>query len=214
MADAKHELVLVDLYDVHPMNARKHAREETKDSLREFGQYKPVVVSEASGFAVAGNGLLLAIRELGWANVWVHIIPGMTPADELRLLALDNRTSDKAGYDQERLLELLDAIADDQQGLVGTGWKPEEREKLAKAMGDAKRRTDELFRQLGHDPADAPDDAPPPQRMTKIILGLPEHQAEELRGMLREFREKYGQLDASDGAVIHHIVRTFTRENP
>jgi hypothetical protein len=216
---AEREMALVDLYQVHPMNARKHAREETKDSLREFGQYKPIVVSAATGFVVAGNGLLLAARELGWAEVWVNLVEGLEPADELRLLAIDNRTSDRAGYDDQRLYELLSAIRQDRQGLTGTGWTDREADKLEKLTRDGKKATDDLFRDLGHAVGDDPDSDPdkleaPKTRMTRIVLALGETEAEELRGWLREYREKYGQLDAPDGAVIHRIVGTYTRENP
>ena len=174
------------------------------------------MVSAATGYVVAGNGLLLAARELGWAEVWVHLVEGLEPADELRLLAIDNRTSDRAGYDDQRLYELLSAIRQDRQGLTGTGWTDREADKLEKLTRDGKAATDALFRDLGHDPADSGEDPPPAPktRMTRIVLALGETEAEELRGWLREYREKYGQLDAPDGAVIHQIVRTYMRENP
>jgi hypothetical protein len=215
---AEREMALVDLYQVHPMNARKHAREETKDSLREFGQYKPIVVSTATGYVVAGNGLLLAARELGWAEVWVNLVDGLTAADELRLLAIDNRTSDKAGYDDQRLYELLSAIREDRQGLTGTGWTDKETDRLEKLTRDGKKATDDLFRDLGHPVGDDPDsdpDAPPAPktRMTRIVLALGETEAEELRGWLRGHREKTGQLDLPDGAAVHHIVRTYALES-
>lgn len=69
----KVELVAVGSVTLDPANVRKHPvknLEAIKGSLARFGQLKNIVV-DAKGIVRAGNGTLLAARELGWTHVQV-----------------------------------------------------------------------------------------------------------------------------------------------
>jgi len=209
----------VDRYQPHPMNARRSDLETIKDSLREFGQIKPVVVSAASGYVVAGNGTLAAIKSLGWAMCWWSLVHDLTPEDELRLLALDNRASDRGGYDKTRLLELLDTIADQRQGLTGTGWTDRDRARLAKLAESGTDRTTTLFRDLGatSEPGepDEPDDSPPAGARTtvaRVTVSVPREQADEIARWLTDLGERWGLL--TKGRVVHEALRRAANETP
>jgi hypothetical protein len=95
-----------------PKNARKHDVANLRAiaaSLRQFGQLKPLVVHRASRQVVAGNGTLLAARQLGWTHVAVVWVDH-DPAAQRGYAVADNRTAELAEWDDAMLAELLPAI--------------------------------------------------------------------------------------------------------
>jgi ParB-like chromosome segregation protein Spo0J len=55
-----------------PQNAREHPEEnldQIKLSLVTYGQTKPVVIRQGTKVVIAGNGLVMAARALGWLKV-------------------------------------------------------------------------------------------------------------------------------------------------
>ena len=75
MSDAKPamqlERVAIDALTVDPANVRGHSGrnlEAIAASLRAFGQQRPIVV-DRDGVVIAGNGTLLAARQLGWTHI-------------------------------------------------------------------------------------------------------------------------------------------------
>lgn len=93
-------------------NARVHSQrniDSIKNSLQTFGLRKPVVVSD--NVVIAGNGTVIAAKELGWKRILV----ARTPADwsdEMRAAyaLADNRTAELATWDEEVLLGTLTAL--------------------------------------------------------------------------------------------------------
>ena len=113
------ESLAVPIGDVapHPQNARVHRMPVIVESLRVNGQYKPITVQRSTRFVLAGNGTLLAARELGWT----HIAVSWVDCDDqtgLRILAVDNKASDDGTYDEAALALLLQQIGD----LAGSGY--------------------------------------------------------------------------------------------
>jgi DNA modification methylase len=114
-----------------PRNARKHSERNLsviKQSLKECGQQKPIVV-DAEGIVIAGNGTMAAALSLGWDKIWVL----RTSLDKKRadlFAILDNRTAELAEWDAEELTFALDDL--DKQGweLKEFGWDDKEREKM------------------------------------------------------------------------------------
>ncbi|HEV2773621.1 MAG TPA: ParB/RepB/Spo0J family partition protein [Thermoleophilaceae bacterium] len=53
----------------HPRNPRRGNLEAVKDSLRHHGQYRPVVANRRTGEVLAGNHVLRAASELGFAEI-------------------------------------------------------------------------------------------------------------------------------------------------
>jgi site-specific DNA-methyltransferase (adenine-specific) len=90
-------------------NPRRGDVEAIKDSLRRNGQYRPIVVNRRTMEVLAGNHVLHAARELGWREMAVTYVD----ADEQlakRIVLVDNRASDLAGYDEAALAELLSEL--------------------------------------------------------------------------------------------------------
>ncbi len=95
-----------------PQNARQHDEKNLKaiqGSLNQFGQRKPIVITEA-GVIVAGNGTVEAAKRLGWTKIDAVKVPGDWTPDQIKAFALaDNRTAELANWDKEVLAtQLLD----------------------------------------------------------------------------------------------------------
>jgi site-specific DNA-methyltransferase (adenine-specific) len=95
-----------------PNNARQHDDKNLKaiqGSLKQFGQRKPIVITEA-GVIVAGNGTVEAAKRLGWTQIEAVEVPNDWTPDQIKAFAIaDNRTAELANWDKEILTtQLLD----------------------------------------------------------------------------------------------------------
>jgi DNA modification methylase len=111
-------LAIVDLIP-DPQNARQHDEKNLKaieGSLKEFGQRKPIVITEA-GVIVAGNGTVEAAKRLAWTHIEAVKVPNDWSPDKIKAFAIaDNRTAELANWNQEVLTaQLLE--------LEGEGWE-------------------------------------------------------------------------------------------
>jgi ParB-like chromosome segregation protein Spo0J len=92
-----------------PRNARAHSDKNIaviKRSLEFYGQRKPIVVNRNGNAVIAGNGVYLAARELGWTE----IAAAFTDDDEVTATAygiIDNKSSDLSEFDMPGLKDLL-----------------------------------------------------------------------------------------------------------
>lgn len=122
------EKIFISKLNLDPNNARKHDNanlEAIAGSLIQFGQRKPIVISQ-DNIVVAGNGTLTAAKSLGWTEIDAVRVPADWDADRIKAFALaDNRTAELASWDQEvmasQLLELEESGFDIQEfGFVKT----------------------------------------------------------------------------------------------
>jgi hypothetical protein len=118
--------VTIDQVSPHPANARTHDDAMLRESLELHGQYRPLVVQRATGHVLAGNGTLAAATALGWDRVAVTYVD-VDDERALRILAIDNRANDLAGYDMAALAGLLTGLPD----LAGTGYTMDDLDDLA-----------------------------------------------------------------------------------
>ncbi len=104
------ETVKTDDLTLDPNNARKHnARniEVIANSLKSFGQRKPIVVTR-DNIVVAGNGTLEAARSLGWEFISVARVPDEWSHEQVIAYALtDNRSAELAEWDANVLADQL-----------------------------------------------------------------------------------------------------------
>jgi ParB-like chromosome segregation protein Spo0J len=93
-----------------PNNARQHDDKNLKaiqGSLKEFGQRKPIVITE-DGVIVAGNGTVEAAKRLGWLEIQAVTVPGDWTPEQTKAFALaDNRTAELATWSPEVLASQL-----------------------------------------------------------------------------------------------------------
>lgn len=136
----------------HPANARRRgprAMQELMTSLTTHGQYRTVIARRVRGGGLqllAGHGTVEAARGLGWSHVAVDVHGGVGDDQALRIVAVDNRTSDLAEYDDALLAKLLGSV----DGLEGTGYDADDYADVLSRLGE-----------IGNEGLEDPDDAPP-----------------------------------------------------
>lgn len=127
----KHLLVPIETIRLDPQNARIHDEANItaiKESLRQFGQYRPAIVRSEDGIVYVGNGMIQAMRELGCTEVAI-ISRSMTEAEARLLSVADNRTAELAAWDFALLTEQLPTLALEFSALPG--WSPEDLQALS-----------------------------------------------------------------------------------
>lgn len=93
-------------------NARIHTKrniDALKESLKEFGQTKPIVVQKSSMRIIAGNGTYAALIALGWDSVDCHVVDISDSKAEALAIA-DNRTGLLSQWDEKNLTDALTRI--------------------------------------------------------------------------------------------------------
>lgn len=113
--------VLISQLSHYPGNARRGDVEAIKESLIENGQYKPILVQRSTGFVLVGNHTMDAAEDLGWQKIAVLYLD-VDDDHARRIVLADNATSDKAGYDEQLLVDLLKDVED----FSGTGFTVDE----------------------------------------------------------------------------------------
>jgi DNA modification methylase len=110
-----------------PNNARQHDDKNLKaimGSLKEFGQRKPIVITEA-GTIVAGNGTVEAAKRLGWLDIEVVRVPSDWTDAQVKAFAIaDNRTAELANWNQEVLTSQLLELEAEGWELAEFGFEP------------------------------------------------------------------------------------------
>lgn len=94
-----------------PKNVRTHTDrniETIASSLRQFGQQKPIIVTE-DGLIVAGNGTHAAAVMLEWTTLDC-VVTHLKPAAARAYALADNRTAELAGWDFPDLTKELDSL--------------------------------------------------------------------------------------------------------
>ena len=114
-----HDAKLVPLSELKPYrdNPRRGDVEAIRESLRVNGQYRPLVVREQTREVLAGNHTLQAAKAEGWTEVWATFVR-CDAKQARRIVLVDNRSSDVAGYDTDALAQLLGKLPT----LEGTGY--------------------------------------------------------------------------------------------
>jgi len=95
-------------------NVRKHPEAQIEalgESLKMFGQTRPIVVDE-NNVVLVGNGLAKAMLELGWKKATVKVKKGLTDAQKKKLMIADNRLWEMGGDDHEVIYEFMQEMDD------------------------------------------------------------------------------------------------------
>ncbi len=193
-----HEVVDIGSVSTHPDNARVHDLEAIAGSLRRFGQTKPIIVQRSTGHILAGNGTRQAAVNLGWKKivvVWVDC----SDEEARAYLAADNRASDRAAYDSERLLNLLCGLED----LDGTGFDDEYVEDLGDevdrsgAVADPPPSDSTADDAVEDDVSDAPE-RPTPEPVRDIVMLMTVSRAQRFAGHVQTLQKQWGTASVVD----------------
>lgn len=93
----------------HPLNYRRHDEGQVgvlAHSLTEHGLQRPVVITP-DDMILAGHGLVMAARRLGWDEIACHVYEGDKPD---AFLVMDNHSADLATDDTVALLAILNEL--------------------------------------------------------------------------------------------------------
>lgn len=156
--------VPIDDLTGYERNARRGDIKTIVRSLRKLGQYRPVVVNRGThtgrpNEVLAGNHTLQAARELDWEEIAATFVD-VDEETAARIVLIDNRSNDLAGYDNEALISLLSSLPD----LDATGYSESDLDDLLGAAGMTPGRDTEP----GPKPAD-------PHSLPGDLLLLGEH---------------------------------------
>ncbi|MEU9335115.1 ParB/RepB/Spo0J family partition protein [Streptomyces sp. NPDC048290] len=122
--------VPVDELAPYHRNPRTGDLDSIAESLAVNGQYRPIVVNRGTltgrpNEILAGNHTFKAAKQLGWDTIAVTWLDVHDDA-AAKIVIVDNRTSDLAGYDTVLLADILTELPD----LQGTGYDQEQLDQL------------------------------------------------------------------------------------
>jgi ParB-like chromosome segregation protein Spo0J len=123
------EHIPIDTVKPHPRNVRQGDIGAITESLRQHGQYRPIVVQKSSGHILAGNHTWKAAKHLKWKQIAVTYVD-VNDDEAMRILLVDNRANDLATYDDTALIELLQELHSTQEQLAGTGFNADDLDDL------------------------------------------------------------------------------------
>ena len=187
----------VDTLSPMPNNARLHDVQKDvpvlMESLRRFGQRKPIVATRAGRSVIAGNGTLMASRQLGWTHVAVSWFEGSD--EEARAYALaDNRTAELSEWDLEELSQQLAQLHDADANLPASlGWGEADLAPLLAAVWSPPEREP------------LPDEGP--QRT--ILISVTEAQHHVIEQAVQRVRRREGDDRITDGRALELVCADF-----
>ncbi len=126
---AKTETVrILDLKD-HPKNYRSHGQDQLEHiiaSIKSHGLYKNIVIAN-DGTILAGHGTVAACRQMGFEKISVvRLDIGPDDVRALKVLTGDNEMSNLVEVNDRMLTDILKIISSDVDGLIGTGFNPQQ----------------------------------------------------------------------------------------
>lgn len=143
------ERVPLERLTTWPGNPRKGNKRLIRESLREFGQTRPLHVRRDGNVVMFGNNTLECMREMGLthADVVYHDVDEGTAR---RMSLMDNRTVDFSLYDDGMLAEMLQQLDGD---YAGSGWTEDEADRVYARLEDNSQEFWELDGEEEHEPA-------------------------------------------------------------
>lgn len=107
----------------YPNNPRvlRNAAEKVAESIHAFGWRQPIVVDE-EGVIIIGHSRLAAAKLLGLETAPVHVASGLPPEKVRALRIADNKTSEFATWDDQKLADELAEIMQSVGSVAITGF--------------------------------------------------------------------------------------------
>lgn len=127
----------------HPRNVRQGDVGAISESLRLHGQYRPITYQKSTGRILAGNHTWKAAKALGWTEINASAIE-CDDEQALRILLIDNRTSDLADYDTAELAAILQELEATSGKLDGTGYDGDALDEIMKDVASDREMEEQL----------------------------------------------------------------------
>lgn len=195
IVDSSVKVVSIDSLIPHPQNVRKGNVQAIRESLMVHGQYRPVLVQKSTNHIVAGNHTYAAARQLGWSKIQAAFID-VDDAAAIRIMLVDNRTTELASNNEAALLELLRSLDDD---IAGSGYDAEDLDDLIfKVEGHLGTMTDALSASERLEGYEA-------RGIKSIVLPFDNAEYETLMPMITEVRNALGL--ETNSQLFAYLVR-------
>lgn len=212
----------------HPDNPRRGNVDAILESLITNGQYRALVVSSATQHVLVGNHTLQAVLRIldgqipdgydeeavqnQFSRVAVTYLHGLTAEQEVRILAVDNRTADLGTYDDAALVRVLDSLG----SLAGTGYSDDDLDTLRYITGQldssvlAGTETDAHYSGSDEEREQRAENVAnfqglKAQGLEEVILVLSGSKKEQLIEWLQVLRGKWG-VDQTNGELVYAAV--------
>lgn len=117
----------------HPENPNVANVAILEESLDSHGFYGALIVQESTGFVLAGNHRLAALKAKGAEKVPVLVLD-VDDEEALRILRVDNESTRQGSNNQARLRVILERLSETGRGLLGTGHTKKGLESLIQQM--------------------------------------------------------------------------------
>ncbi len=133
--NSDYELVPIDQLVEHPENPRDGDEESIAESEQQNGIYGAALVQRSTNHIIVGNHRVKVAKEEG-ATEFPVIWADVDDDQALAILLADNKTSDasRGNNAPEVLVDVLDAIAEDADSVLGTGYDEGDVEELRAAI--------------------------------------------------------------------------------
>jgi hypothetical protein len=206
--------VPIDEPQSHPDNKRLGDVENIKRSITRFGQVRPVMQQESTGYIVAGNHTRKAMQELGLSHIAVIAVP-MDDEEALAYLVADNRLAELGGYDDAGLNANLEKLMLAGK-LEGTGFTPDEVDDRLAAM-DALPEVEPADEQAQHGTtneelaqrfANRSQSGP----LRQFVLMYPQETGTVVEGQLHRLGKAWGITKTAD--VVTEALRRCLEDPP
>jgi hypothetical protein len=119
MINIETQTIDIDTVHPHPRNVRQGDIGAIIQSLQAHGQFKAITYQKSTGRILAGNHTWKAAKALGWTQIAASAVV-CDDEQALKILLVDNRSSDLATYDDKELMELLKELSQNDPLLEGT----------------------------------------------------------------------------------------------
>lgn len=146
------EIVPIDSIKQYHQNPRVGNMKAIRESIRENGIFRPIIVQRSTGEIIGGNHTWKAARQEGYTKVPVVFLD-VDDQHAARIVLADNRTNDLSTYNTDVLADILKTLPSG----VGTGYDDEA---MAELLGSVQEQNVEAIRDIVRPPVivSAPDD--------------------------------------------------------
>lgn len=193
-------------------NPKQHDMEQLRASMARFGFTEPLLLDERTGKLVAGHGRLEELSAAKAAGLpppegvahdgdgdgdWsVPVVRGWASKDDdeaAAYLVASNRIGERGGWQQRELYTMLDDLAANAEGLLGTGFTADDLDDMLAALNAGELPAAPT--QAQHAPI--PDRAPPAppreaQGLREVTLVFPQDDHREYQELLARLKRQYG----------------------
>jgi len=185
----------VDSLLPHPDNPRQGDVDAIEESILANGWYGAVIVQLSTRFILAGNHRWQGAKRAGALTV-PTIFVDVDDATARRIILADNRTADRASYDQESLTNILTSIQQEAGNLAGTGY----------VDSDLKQMMESL-KAVQEEAANGTGQKTKPAKPTKIVIGPYQIKVDpnKLADLFQDIKETIG--GDSEGDIIAECRR-------